>query len=158
MLTVQDLIVRHEGLSLVKYQDTMGHWTIGVGHLLEGNPLPDYLYEPDGSISEATAMEVFDDDLQAVVTGLEVALPWSSSLDPVRLAVLTDMGFQMGVAGLCTFHQFLSLMKDGQYAAAAQDLQGTLLAKQTPQRVAENAQLLISGCWPSQDALVPASS
>jgi lysozyme len=150
-MDVQTLIKANEGFSPTVYEDQFGNKTIGYGHELSAHPLDPDLYEPDGSLSEATAQEVFEDDLAAATAPLVTNLPWFPALDTVRQAVLQDMSFQLGWKGLSAFVTFLGLMQSGDYAGAAEDLlKNTALAKQVPKREAQNAQMLVSGCWPVQ--------
>ena len=149
---VEVLIKRHEGCVLRKYQDSLGFWTIGIGHCIDPRKgckdLDPELYEPDGSISQATADEVFEEDLLAVRVQLANLLPWTSQLDAVRIAVFCDMGFEMGVSGLAAFTTFLRLVEIGEYEAAAADvLANTKWAKQVPERAAEDAGMIASGEW-----------
>ena len=44
-------------------------------------------------------------------------------------SVLVDMTYNLGSGGLATFHTFNSLMKSGQWDAAANDLAGTLYCR-----------------------------
>jgi lysozyme len=118
MNNVKDLIQKHEGLRLQPYTDTTGNITIGYGHNCTANPLDPSLYEPDGSISQATADEVFDDDLAAATLALVTNwTPHFQTLDPVRQAVMQDLSFNMGWATLSTFQTFLGRMSAGNYGA-----------------------------------------
>ena len=120
MTSVTDLIQLNEGLRLKPYTDATGHVTIGWGHNCDADPLSLDLYEPDGSISEATALEIFEDDLAAATAPLQAnCAPWFQVLDPVRQAVLQDLSFNLGWTTLRTFQTFLGMVAAGNYQSAA---------------------------------------
>lgn len=151
-MDVLQLIAKHEGLSLVKYQDQLGIWTVGYGHNLEAHPLPLDLYEPDGSLSEATAMEVLEDDLELVWTQIGSALSWvPQKLNAVRQAVLLDMGFNMGFTGLLGFKHTLQMIYEGSYDEAADGMLQSKWALQVPARAKEDSDLMRSGVWPGDE-------
>jgi lysozyme len=152
--SASDLIQHHEGCRLQQYQDGEGYWTIGWGHCIDPRvgckALDPSLYEADGlTLSQATADEIFEEDLDAVEAELISHLPWAMQLATVRLAVLQDMAFELGIEGLLEFATFLELMKSGEFEAAASDLLKTKLGSQVPTRESQNAALLISGAWPT---------
>lgn len=154
MNCARDLIEKHEGCRLVQYQDSNGFWTLGWGHLIDpragGVPLDPEFYEPDGSISQATADEILDEDManatQPLVTN---CAPWFQALDPVRQAVVIDMSFQLGWSKFMAFRTFFGLMAAGNFQGAADDLLATALGKEVPVREAENAGMLRTGNWPA---------
>lgn len=65
---------------------------------------------------------------------LGAALPWLSGLTEPRQRAVANMAYQLGVTGLLKFDTFLSLLKSGQYDAAADDLESTAWFKQVGQR------------------------
>jgi lysozyme len=150
-MTVKDLITRHEGRKRWSYRDQDGHWTIGVGHNLDADPLPPELYEPDGSLSDATIDEVLEDDISnATVAVRRLCDPWYLNIDAVRQAVLIDMAFEMGFEGLRSFQQFLGCVAATNYAAASEAMMASLWAtKQVPTRAAEDALMMRTGAWPA---------
>ena len=108
---------REEGRVPYVYLDSLGFQTIGVGRLVDHrkggrltNPEIDFLLAND--IAEKTAQVI-------------AALPWAASIDPVRLDVLVEMCFQLGIGsaahgtGLLGFQHTLASVRDGRYAEAA---------------------------------------
>ena len=147
-MTAAELVQKHEGCRLVPYTDTPGHVTVGWGHNCDAMPLDPSLYLPDGSITQETADSVFSDDLvRATVPLINNCTPWYQSLGPVRQAVLQDLSFNMGWPTLSTFKTFLGCVSAGNYQAAADDLLGTLWARQVGIRATEDAALMASGAW-----------
>jgi len=118
--TIQDQLLRHEGLRRFPYKDSAGKWTIGVGRNLD-----------EVGITKNEALYLLDNDLGRVRAELDQALPWWRELDLIRQQVMIDLGFNLGVltppetAKLLTFTHTLDLIKSGRYAAAAENLTKT---------------------------------
>jgi lysozyme len=58
-----------------------------------------------------------------------------------------NMAFQMGVDGLLKFNKTLTLVEQGKYKEAADNMLKSLWAKQTPARAERMAQQMRSGQW-----------
>jgi lysozyme len=132
-MTLQDQLVRDEGLRLFPYVDSTGNTTIGVGRNLSSK-----------GISEDEAMVLLADDIAEAKSGVLAALPWTLQLDPVRLAVLENMVFNMGVAGLLQFTLFLAAVQQGNWVLAAAEMLDSRWAKQVgarAQRLATQIQI-----------------
>ena len=126
LTALTQLLVAHEGLRLRPYSDTVGKLTIGVGRNLT-----------DKGISEAEAYYLLDDDIADVDIGLNLALPWTTALDAVRLRVLLDIGFNAGIEGLLRFHKMLAALERGDHETAAQEILNSALAPHRKQRLAD---------------------
>jgi lysozyme len=149
-MTVRELIERHEGCRLAKYADSRGFWTIGWGHNLDATPLPPDYYEPDGTISQATADEILDGDLENATEAIkDIFGATFGRLDEVRQAVLIDMTFEMGPAKMREFGRTLGRIRLGNYSGAAQAMLASLWAHQVPKRAQEDAQMMMTGVWPA---------
>jgi lysozyme len=101
-------LVRHEGLRLRPYLDTVGKTTIGVGRNLT-----------DRGITQAEAFYLLANDIDICLHQLTASFPWFVDLDPVRQRVWVDLCFNMGIAKLYAFKQTLSAMAAGKYEVAA---------------------------------------
>lgn len=132
-------IKRHEGLVLNAYQDHLGYWTIGYGRLIDR--------KRGGGISEAEAEMLLKNDIDGVVSSLKRQITFWDRLNAPRQAVLMNMAFQMGVAGLLKFKRTLSLIEAGQFSDAASNMLTSLWAKQTPRRAQEMANQMRTGKW-----------
>jgi lysozyme len=126
-------LIRDEGLKLKPYQDSVGIWTIGVGHNMQAHPLPEGMLV-DGRITEADAKTLLEGDIAEHIAALDAALPWSQSLDEPRYRALINMAFNLGVAGLLGFSNTLALIQRGEYAKAAANLRMSKWAKQVGPR------------------------
>lgn len=141
--SVQELLEQDEGRRTWPYTDTRSNLTWGIGHLLSKGVAADV----QALLDQAIDLQ-FQHDVDDATQGL-LALPWFASLNPVRQAVLVDMAFNLGLAGLSTFTTFLSCMESGQWAAAAADLRGTLVYRQLPERYERLATMVQTGQWPA---------
>lgn len=138
---LRKMLSEHEGRVPHAYQDSRGYWTIGVGHLIDkrlGGKLPEHIIDA-----------LLDWDIQEHTVPLYKALPWMASLDDVRQAVLCDMAFNLGVAGLLKWKNTLEDVRTGQYASAAQRMRTSLWAKQVKTRAVRLSRMMETGEWPS---------
>lgn len=139
-MTVIDLITKHEGLRLFPYTDTVGKLTIGVGRNLT-----------DVGVSADEAQTLLANDLARAQTGIAEAWPPFAQLDPVRQAVIIDMVFNMGVAGVLEFKNTLESVAGGNWQDAHDRMLQSRWATQVGARATEDAQMMLSGQWPTDD-------
>lgn len=132
---------RHEGEVLHAYTDSLGFITIGVGRLIDKRK--------GGGITKEESEMLLSNDINKVLSQLNDRLPWFNTLSDPRKAVLINMGFQLGVAGLMGFSKTLSLIESGQYAQAAEQMLQSKWATQTPVRAKEMATQMRTGQWQS---------
>ena len=138
---IRALIALHEGRVPHAYQDSLGYWTIGIGHLIDrrkGGRLPDPIIDA-----------LFDHDLREHTEPLYRALPWIGRLDDVRRAVLIDMAFNLGLPGLLTFKVTLACVRDGDYEQAAHNMLRSKWATQVKTRATRLARMMRTGEWPA---------
>jgi lysozyme len=146
MNSVEELITKHEGCESNIYLDSMGIPTIGIGHNLKASPMPSDWTTP---LTQDQIDQLFQTDLNNVLTQLTADLPWVNSLDPVRQAVVIDMCFNMGINTLLTFKHTLANIQSGNWQAAADGMLQSLWATQVKSRANEDAQMMVSGAWPT---------
>lgn len=135
---LKPLLILHEGYKEKPYVDSVGKLTIGIGHNLD-----------DLGLSPAIIDLIFREDVENARTGLLKALPWVSSLDPVRQVVLLDMTFNMGIGKLLTFKNTLPLIQKGAWDAAAANMEQSLWYRQVGKRGKRLVQMMKTGEWPS---------
>lgn len=126
---------RDEGVRRFPYADSVGKLTIGVGHNLT-----------DNGLTEVQIEHILADDVAEASTALSM-LPWYGGLDEVRKAVLVNMAFNIGVAGLLGFHKMLSLLELGKYDEAAAEMMNSKWADQVGARAKRLSMQLASGQW-----------
>lgn len=132
-------LIRDEGKVAHAYQDSLGYWTIGVGHLIDkakGGSLPDFIIDT-----------LLEHDIEKHKRELIAALPWFIELDPVRQAVLVNMAFNLGTAGLLKFANTLRSIREGAYSAAAIHMLESKWAQQVGVRAQRLAAQMETGVW-----------
>jgi len=129
----------HEGERLKPYRCTAGKLTIGVGRNLEAR-----------GISAAESAMLLSNDIDAHWRELARALPWVETLDEVRQAVLLDMAFNLGIAGLLGFKNTLATVKAGDYPQAGAMMLDSKWAKQVGQRAQRLATMMATGKQPRE--------
>jgi len=132
--TLKDMLVRHEGLRLKPYKDTVGKTTIGVGRNLD-----------DNGISKTEAMQLLENDIQSATDDLNTSLPWTANLDWPRRAVLINMTFNLGIYGLMGFHDTLNAIQDGKWQSAHDHMLASKWARQVGPRAIELARIILTG-------------
>lgn len=127
-------LIRHEGLELMPYTDTVGKRTIGVGHNLD-----------DNGITEEAAMLLLRQDIAAHTAELERAFPVVANLDDARRQALINMAFNMGIPILSRFVGMWSAIEAGDYQAAADEMLDSKWARQVKGRAVELAGIMRTG-------------
>jgi len=112
-----------EGEVLHAYQDSLGWWTIGVGHLIDGRK--------GGSIPPEVSDALLERDLARFEALLDGGIPWWRQLDDVRQQVVMDLTFNMGWApgvagGFDDFTNTLAALRGARWADAAAGLRKSL--------------------------------
>ena len=135
-----------EGDRLAAYQDQMGLWTIGVGHLLGSDPSNagtvwtqqqvDETYVSDYALSQQGAIK-------------DVGGVCYQKLSYPRQCVLNDMAFNLGAEGLGAFHSMISYLLSEDWNMASDALLNSKYARQLPRRAKSNALILETGEWPN---------
>ena len=136
-----DQIKEDEGLVLHAYDDHLGFATIGYGRLIDKRK--------GGGISEDEALYLLKNDVNARLSVLENAIPFFTRLDDARKAVLLNMSFQLGIAGLLKFKSTLAFIEAGDYENASVNMLKSLWARQTPNRAKRLAEQMRTGQWQS---------
>ncbi len=139
--TLSGRIIRHEGIRLKPYRDTLGNWTIGVGHEITPEQATG---EYGNGLTEDQAMEMLEDDINKAQVEVN-ALQWTSSLCQIRQEVLIEMVFQLGMAGVMKFTDFLFRVRSGDWDGAAHAMLDSLWHRETPERCEELAHLMLTG-------------
>ena len=148
-------LIKHEGLKLQVYQDTLGIDTIGIGRNLEDRgitqeelddldiPTIEHVYEY--GITEVDAVYLAENDVQIVEEELVRAHPCVDSLDAVRQLIVIDMAFNMGVPRLCKFKNMWAAIHDEDYPTAAKEMLDSRWASQVKGRATKLANAMHNG-------------
>lgn len=129
-----------EGTKSHAYQDHLGFWTIGVGRLVDSR-------KPGSGLRPEEITFLLNNDVDDRINQLGKRLPWFAMLDDARKGVLLNMSFQLGVEGLLAFKNTLSMVEQGKYTEAAENMLLSKWATQTPERAKRLAKQMSSGQW-----------
>ena len=129
-----------EGEVLHAYQDHLGYWTIGVGHLIDKRR--------GGGISQRVSRIMLTNDVEKATAQCRQAFDWIDLLDPVRQDVIIQLCFNMGLAGLKTFKDFLAACEKQDWTMAVNELLDSKWAKQVQkERVDDLVNAIEYGVW-----------
>ena len=137
MNSLQKMLIRHEGLRLKPYRDTVGKLTIGVGRNLD-----------DVGISEQEALFMLEVDIDRcsaqVLKYIKQNCP-DLTITFARHAALVDMCFNMGMPRLRKFKRMLAAIEKGDWDTAALEALNSKWADQVGARAKEIAEMLRTG-------------
>lgn len=125
---------RHEGFRSKPYRCSAGKLTIGYGHNLD-----------DVGITESQALELLRQDAANARTELLNHLKWAYLLDDVRLNVLVNMAFNLGIHKLLLFKKTLRAVQDYDFDKAAEEMLNSVWANQVGRRAIELAEQMRTG-------------
>ena len=128
---VRKRLIEHEGIKLKPDHCTAGKLTIGVGRNLD-----------DRGISQATATQMLEEDIEIVLDELKRALPFWEKLKWNYKEALVDLAFNMGVPRLMMFKRMLSAIEADEPDKAAEELLDSRYASQVGVRASNIAALL----------------
>jgi lysozyme len=152
-----DQLKRHEGFRAKPYKDTVGKLTIGYGRNIDDVPLSEQELSLIGAasqtevvkngVSQPAAELLLVLEVQRLDKELARKLPWFTELDEARQAVLINMAFNLGVAGLLGFANTLRYIQNGDYRQAAKNMLLSKWASQVKGRADELALQMETGKW-----------
>ena len=142
-MDILEQLLRDEGFRPNPYKDTRGFSTVGIGHNLDANPLPDETYP----MSVDRAKELLTQDVARIWNKVQADLPWVASLPDVYAGVLKNMAFNIGAHGEELFHHMLADVQAGNYPQASVDMQQSAWASQVGARAARLIQQMRTGQW-----------
>ena len=143
------MIMRHEGVKTTPYKDSLGLWTVGVGHLIgDGHTLP-----PDWNrtFSMDEVMSLFDKDFEAHKKAA-MQIPNFDKLNPQGQGALIDITYNMGAVWWHKWKQFTAFMQSFNIEGAVQSLVDSKWYTQVGKRAQEVVNLLATNENPTKNA------
>ena len=131
--SLEDMLIRHEGLMLKPYHDSVKKLTIGIGRNLD-----------DVGITEEEARYLLRNDIQKVVSQAK-QFPWYDGLSNPRKQVVLNMIFNLGLTRFSKFRNTIGCISRGEYAEAAKEMLDSTWAKQVGKRATELAKIMETG-------------
>lgn len=126
-------LVADEGKRNFPYVDTVGKITIGIGHNLTDNGIPDFLINL-----------LFNYDVSSVWNELLDKLPWVEDCPENVKVVLLNMTFNMGVPKLLQFKKTLEFLKKRNWGEASREMLDSNWARELPNRASRLSNLVLS--------------
>jgi lysozyme len=142
-------LVRDEGKRLVAYKDSVGLWTIGIGHLLG-------VKARMTEITNDEAMALLDADIQTAEKVVWFLVPeskaWSGVDGPgyeeVRYRALVNMAFNLGPNRLAGFKKFIVSVNTRKWEQAAVEMMQSKWATQVGARATRLRDMMLTGKEP----------
>jgi len=129
---IKDMIKRHEGVRTRPYKDSLGLWTVGVGHLIgDGKTLP-ASWNREFSMEEVDAL--FDKDYEKHKREAASNVPNFGKYDSTGQAAFIDLTFNMGPGWPRKFKNTSKKIEAGDTEGAAAGLQDSLWYRQVASR------------------------
>ena len=129
-------LIRDEGLRLRSYRDSVGLWTIGVGHLLgETERMTEITFE------EASALLEHDARI-ATATAARIIGPFD--FDSTRGRALVNMAFNLG-SRLAGFRNFVAAVKAQDWMLAGREMADSKWAGQVGDRAKRLRKMIETG-------------
>jgi lysozyme len=133
------LLKRHEGFRKFPYECTEGKLTIGYGFNLD-----------DVGLEETESHIILEGRVLDLHGSLAVTYPYYSDLDGDRQAVLIDMAYNMGLAGLSKFKKMHAALEAKAYNTAAVEMLDSKWADQVGRRANTLALIMEKGSISSE--------
>jgi lysozyme len=139
---IKKMIINHEGIRNRPYQDSLGLWTVGVGHLIgDGKSLPK---EWNREFSNDEIMKMFDEDYASHRLAAQ-RIPSFDKLNTKGQGALTDLTFNMGASWIDKWPMLKKQLASQDVAAAAANLESSKWYGQVGRRAPVVVDLLRNG-------------
>lgn len=150
--SILDRVIQHEGKRDVKYLDSRGIPTIGVGFNLDNpdsatrlkqigaNPVK--IKAGKAKLTDSQIKTLLIDDLERALQDAKSLISNFESLPQTIQGVLVEMAFNLGRTRLAEFKRFLSHLSTGKWAAASSEMLKSDWKSQVGQRAVTLANLI----------------
>jgi lysozyme len=128
-------LVWAEGERLDLYKDSVGIYTIGVGHNIQ-----------EKGVSKAVSRLMLKEDVQDVVKDTRTLDYWDD-LDSVRQLVVADMVFNLGLSRFLRFKRFNAALRQPDYSLAAHEMKDSKWYQQVGRRAHKLEKAMLTGEW-----------
>ena len=149
------MIIAHEGIRYQPYKDSLGLWTVGVGHLIgNGKTLPP---EMNRTFSHDEVMAMFDKDYEHHRKAAE-GISGFNKFNATGQAALTDLTFNMGPAWSRKWPNTSKAIALGNAEGAASGLQNSKWYGQVGSRAPKIVAMMRAGSKNSPDSNIDVSA
>ena len=137
-LLLKQRIKKNEGFRNKPYLDSLGHPTIGYGHLITKKEKKIF----KAKLSKKFLSKIFDKDFRIALTAYKKNFNYKKHSKDTK-EVLIEMIFQLGIKKQKKFVKMNKHMKNNNMFLAALEMKRSLWYKQTPKRVDGLIKLLL---------------
>lgn len=134
MTNLEKLLIKHEGIRLKPYLDSVGKLTIGVGRNLD-----------DVGISEDEALDMLREDIFQARKIVDALVPNAWALSEARRDALINMAFNLGGPRFSSFKKMIAAVNRQDFDEAARQALDSKWASQVGARAHELATMLKTG-------------
>ena len=138
LLSLKKKIKKNEGFRNKPYLDSLGHPTIGYGHLITNREKKTF----KGKFSKEFLLKLFDKDFKKALTDYKKNFNHKKHSKNTK-EVLVEMIFQLGIKKQQKFLKLNNHIKKNDMFLAALEMKNSLWYKQTPKRVDGLVKLLL---------------
>jgi lysozyme len=131
---LRDMLIRHEGLELKVYVDSVGIETIGVGRNLV-----------DVGITREEALYLLDHDITDTLADCRRVFYWFDDISQARQDVVANMVFNMGLRRFRGFKQTIRYIEMNQFDDASTEMLDSKWAGQVGNRATELSRMMADG-------------
>lgn len=139
----KNLITAHEGRRQDVYVDSMGKYSVGIGHQLVNHKFYSQSHYSDREIDS-----LFEIDLRIALANCKKLYPAFDQIKPaMKPAIklrLVDFVFNLGYNRAAKFKKFNSAINAGDYTGAAKELRQSIYYKQVNKRAEEFCKVLLN--------------
>lgn len=132
-INIKEWLIKHEGLKVKPYYDTLGNITIGVGRNLS-----------EINLESEIIFQMLDNDIARCKYELSKFDWYNNSRENVK-ACLENMCFNMGINRLLQFKNMIKALSDKNYELAAKEALNSKWATQVKGRATEIAEVMARG-------------
>jgi len=131
---LKTMLVRHEGLRLKPYKDSVNKCTIGIGRNLD-----------DNGITENEAYYLLSHDINRSLSDVRAIFPDFDAFSEDRQIALVDMMFNLGMGNFLRFKKMIESIQKERWDLAAVEALDSKWAGQVGKRATEIALMLKAG-------------
>lgn len=145
---LKQLLTKHEGKFDTMYKCPAGKNTIGVGHNVDANGLPDDIQtflDENGYITEEMIDSLLVTDISIAANDCRDLYPDFNDFSDNRQMALVDFLFNVGCSTASTFKNTNRAINDGRWDDAADNFTKSLWYKQVKNRAVEVVSMIREG-------------
>ena len=147
-MTLKELLIKHEGKRYKVYKCTAGKATIGIGHNIDANGLPDdiraYLTQY-GKITDTMIDILYEADVNSAIEDCLKLYKGFKDFTKNRKEALIDFLFNVGLSKALLFKKANLAINEGRWNDAGLEMKDSLWYQQVGDRADEIIELLTEG-------------